>query len=85
MSKNKETLTVVVSGTAVEVTVNENAPLRTVIPEALKESKAVGRSPDDWELKDKDGNILDLDKKIEEYAFTDETKLFLSLKAGHAG
>lgn len=85
MAKHKETLTVVVNGQAVEVSANENAPLRTIIPEALRESGNLGQPQDNWELKDAAGNLLPLDKKIEEFGFTPETKLFLSLKAGVAG
>lgn len=83
--KHSVTLTIVVGSTPVKVTVNDNEPLRAVIPKALEESKTVGRPPDDWELKDKDGNLLDVSKTVADYGFTDETTLFLSLKAGHAG
>jgi len=82
---NKITLTVIVNGQPTQVTANLNAPLHTVIPEALKESGNVGQKPDAWELKDVSGNLLDISKKIEEYGFTSDTKLFLSLKAGVAG
>ena len=64
---------------------NKNAPLQTVIPEALRLSGSVGQPPDNWELKDANGNVLDLHKKIEEYHFGPDTTLFLSLKTGAAG
>ncbi|MGH3146793.1 MAG: DUF2604 domain-containing protein, partial [Rubrobacter sp.] len=38
MPKNKGTLTVVVNGKATEVEANENAPIQTVIPRALKQT-----------------------------------------------
>jgi len=85
MANHKETLTVVVNGQPVEVKVNEHAPLQTVIPHALKESGNVGQPPENWELKDAAGNLLDLNKKIEDFHFADDVKLFLSLKAGVAG
>lgn len=85
MAKNKETLTVIVNGKPTEVEVNVNAPLRTVIPKALQQTGNTGQPPENWELRDEDGNILDLDKKIGDYAFTDDTKLFLNLKAGIGG
>ena len=85
MSKKRDTLTVVVNGQPVEVDVNIHAPLRTVIPKALHDSGNVGQPPENWELKDAAGNLLDLDKKIEDYHFSPETTLFLSLKAGVAG
>jgi len=42
---NKLTLTVVVSGDEVRVSVNTNAPLRTVIPQALHEARHEGQPP----------------------------------------
>ena len=82
---NKLTLTVVVNGQPAEVTTNVNAPLHTVIPEALTKTGNVGQPPENWELKDANGAALELSKNISEFGFTRETKLFLSLKAGVAG
>ena len=83
--KNELVLTVIVNGAPVQVTANVNAPLHSVIPEALRESGNVGQSPDGWELKDAGGTVLDGGKKIGDYGFGAETRLFLSLKAGAAG
>jgi hypothetical protein len=83
--KNEITLTIIVNGVPTAVGANVNAPLHTVIPEALKESGNVGQSPDGWELKNEAGTVLDGSKKIGEFGFTTDTKLFLSLKAGAAG
>ena len=85
VGKNQIELTVIVNGTPVQVEGNVNAPLLTIIPEALKASGNVGQSPDAWELKDAGGTVLDGNKKIGDFGFTKETKLFLSLKAGVAG
>ncbi len=85
MSKNKETVTVVVGGEATEVEVNMNAPLRTIIPVALKQTNNQGQPPENWELHDASGNLLDLGAKIETLTFTPETKLFLNLKVGVSG
>ena len=85
MSAHKDTLTVVVNGNPVEVEANPHAPLRTVIEKALHESGDVARPPGDWELKDKAGNVLDPGRKIEDYHFPNDVRLFLSLKAGVAG
>jgi len=83
--KVKETLTIVVNGQPVEVEANVNAPLKSVIGKALELSGNVGQPAENWELKDAAGVLLALDKKIGEYAFADDAKLFLSLKAGAAG
>jgi hypothetical protein len=85
MPRNKNTLTVVVNGTPTEVEANDHAPLRTIIPKALHQTGNSGQPPEQWELKDAQGNLLDLDKKIGDYNFPDDVKLFLSLKAGVGG
>ncbi len=85
MSKEKESLTVVVNGRPIELTVNENAPLHTLIPKALEESGNQGQPPDNWELRDERGNLLDLNQKIEDFHFAEGTKLFLNPKAGVGG
>lgn len=84
-NKNQVTLSVIVNGQPTDVTANVNAPLHTIIPEALKQTNNVGQPPENWELKDAAGNVLDGNRKIEDFGFTKETKLFLGLKAGIAG
>jgi len=81
----KETLTIVVASTPTEVTRNENAPLGSVVQKALEQTKNVGQPPENWELKDQAGNVLDLNKKIKDFNFPDDVVLFLSLKAGIGG
>lgn len=85
MNNNKETITVVVNGTPTEVDANKNAPLHTIIPKALEQTGNQGQPPENWELKDLHGVLLDLNKKIEEFNFPPDVKLFLSLKAGIGG
>lgn len=82
--KQKDTLTVVVNGTPTEVTYNPNQPLHTIIPEALRETHNSG-PPDRWEIKDKDGNTLDGDRKVGDFHFPSDVVLFLTLKAGIGG
>ena len=82
--KNQVTLTVVVGGEETEVTANVNAPLQTIIPEALRETGNVGQPPENWEVL-LGGAPLDPKKKIGEFAFGPGTRLFLSLKAGAGG
>ncbi len=85
MPENKLSLSVIVNGQPVEVEANQNAPLHTVIPRALEESGNSGQGPENWELRDVQGNLLDTSKKIEEFAFAAGTRLFLNLKAGVGG
>lgn len=82
---NQVTFTVVVNGSPTQVTANVHAPIHTVIPEALRETENTGQPQENWELRDEPGNLLDPQRKIEDFNFGPGTKLFLSLKAGIGG
>ena len=84
-NKPKETLTIVVGGQPTEVEVNSHAPLHTIVPRALEQTGNTGQPPENWELRDEAGTLLDLDKTIGDYEFAEDTKLFLNLKAGVGG
>ena len=81
----KISITVVVNGQPTVVDALGDDPLRTIIPDALRQTENSGQPPENWELRDTDGNLLDLDKKIEDYGFADKVRLFLNLKAGVGG
>jgi uncharacterized protein DUF2604 len=85
LSDHKIALNVVVNGQPVVVEANENAPLKSLIEKALEESHTVGQPPDNWEIRDEQGNLLDLTKKIGTFGFAMGITLLLSLKAGAAG
>jgi len=85
MSRNKETLTVIITGVPYEVDTNDNAPLHTVVQKALQQSNNTGQPKENWVLRDEQGTILDLEKKVGDYGFTDDTKLFLNVKEGVGG
>lgn len=85
MNKNKSTLMVVVSGTEIEVEYNVNTPLRTIVNHALAETGNSGQPASEWHLRNLQGDLLDLGKKIGEYGFTPGTKLFLNPGAGVTG
>lgn len=82
---NEIDITVVVNGQPIQVSGNRNAPLHTIIPKALHDSGNVGQPPENWELRDLAGALLDTNQKIEAFDFNAETKLFLNLKAGVGG
>lgn len=82
---NKISITVVVNGQPTLVEANLHAPLRTIIPKALEQTGNVGQPPDQWELRDAAGELLDLDTKIEDSHFPPNVTLFLNLKAGVGG
>ena len=78
-------VTVVVNGEPTEVEVNENAPLTALVGKALVKTTNTGQAPENWELRDGQGNELDLDKKFASFGFAEGVKLFLNLKAGIGG
>jgi hypothetical protein len=82
---NKIALVAVVNGQPVNVEGNVNAPLQTIIPEALEKSGNKGQPPENWLVKDEQGNELDRLKKIGDFNFAPGTKIFLSLRAGVTG
>ena len=81
----KISIIVVVNGQPTEVDAFDDAPLSAVIPDALSQTDNSGQPPENWELRDTDGTLLDLDKKIEDYGFPPKFRLFLNLKAGVGG
>ncbi|MEJ7791964.1 MAG: DUF2604 domain-containing protein [Gaiellaceae bacterium] len=82
---NKIDVTVVVNGSPVVVEANQNAPLHTVISKALQQTGNSGQPPENWELRDAAGTLLDGSKKIEDFGFPADVRVFLSLKAGVGG
>jgi hypothetical protein len=85
MAGNKIELAVVVNGQATVVEGNANAPLQTIIPRALDQTGNSGQPPENWELRDAQGTLLDTSKKIASFNFTPDIRLFLNLKAGVGG
>ena len=81
----KAEITVVVTGQPTVVFAIEDQPLGNIIPEALRQTGNSGQPPENWELRDADGNLLDPDKKFGNYAFPEKARLFLNLKAGVGG
>lgn len=84
-SKNKRDIAVIVNGEPTVVEANVNAPLGTIIPKALEQTENTGQPPENWELRDAQGNELDLHKKVEDYDFAENVVLKLNLKAGIGG
>lgn len=82
---DKINLTVVVNGEPTVVAAQPNAPLRTVVAKALSQTHNTGQPPDQWELRNEGGVLLDLGQKIELFGFAAGTTLFLNLIAGVGG
>ena len=86
MSNSKKiSITVVVNGQPTVVDAIEDSPLGKIIPDALRQTENSGQPAANWELRDADGNLLDLNKKIGDYGFPPKVRLFLNLKAGVGG
>ena len=84
-NQKKISITVVVNGQPTVVETTEDAPLGKIIPYALRQTENSGQPAENWELRDGDGNLLDLTKKIGDYGFPPKVRLFLNLKAGVGG
>src|SRR6266702_4053451 len=82
---DKIALVVVVNGAPTVVEANLNAPLRSIIGPALAQTNNTGQPPENWELRDGAGQILDLSAKIDTFGFAADTRLFLNLRAGVGG
>ena len=84
-TQKKISITVIVNGQPTVVDAVENDPLGAIIPDALRQTAQLGQPPENWEIRDADGNLLDPDKKIGDYGFPPKVRLFLNLKAGVGG
>ena len=78
-------ITVVVNGQPTLVDATLGAPLGSIIPIALRQTHNLGQQPQNWELRDADGTLLDTQRRIKDYAFPPGVRLFLNLKAGVGG
>lgn len=85
MPSNKIDLAVIVNGQPTLIDGNINAPLETIIPRVLEQTGNTGQPPENWELRDAQGTLLDTSKKIGSFAFPLDVRLFLNLKAGIGG
>lgn len=78
-------ITMVVNGQPVTIEATQQEQLSDVRQRALTETQNLAQPPENWEIKDEAGTVLDPDKRVGHYHFGKEVTLFLSLKAGAAG
>jgi predicted ribosome quality control (RQC) complex YloA/Tae2 family protein len=78
-------ITMVVNGQPVTIEATEQEKLSDVRQRALTETQNLAQPPENWEIKNEAGAVLDPDKRVGDYHFGKEVTLFLSLKAGAAG
>jgi hypothetical protein len=84
-SKSKVDLAVIVNGQPTIVEAGLNSPLHSIIGKALEQTGNSGQPPENWEFRDAGGALLDGTKKIGDFHFPADVKLFLNLKAGIGG
>lgn len=84
-SSNKIAIKVVVNGTETLVQANLNEPLHVTAQHALNETHNSGRPLSEWELKDANGRVLDLNQKVSSFQFAEDTTLYLQPTVGVNG
>lgn len=85
MADHKLNLVFIVNGTPVNLEVNVNQPLHSILGQVLSKAGVPGDAqPEKWEF-NYNGNVLDANKKIGEFGFPAGAQIFLNLKAGVAG
>lgn len=83
---HKITIIFVINGENYSVTTNVNAPLLSAMEQALKDSGNTGRrDPGEWEVRDSNGVLLELGRKIGELGLHDGARLFVSPRVGAGG
>lgn len=78
-------LVFVINGVNVPLETAVEPPLKEAVARALAESHNTGRPPSEWQVRDVSGVLLEVDRKIKDFEFTDGTRLFLSLAVGAGG
>ncbi|HKW76641.1 MAG TPA: DUF2604 domain-containing protein [Terriglobales bacterium] len=83
--ENKIELIFIINGANFKLEVNLNEPLGSAVARALEKSGNTGRPASDWQVRDANGVLLETQRQIKDFGFTNETRLFLSLAVGAGG
>ena len=78
-------LVFIINGANFSVETSIDAPLKEAVARALAESGNTGRPASEWQVRDSNGVLLDVERKIKDFGFTNGTRLFLSLAVGAGG
>jgi hypothetical protein len=78
-------LVFIINGVDYPVEVNAEAPLAGAVERALDESHNTGRPPDEWEVRNSAGVLLEKGRTIEDLGLKNGARLFLSLRVGAGG
>ena len=80
----KITLIFIINGESFPVETNIKAPLKSAVEKALHESENTARPITDWQVK-YNGQVLDMNAKVEDLNLPDNAELLLTLKVGEGG
>jgi hypothetical protein len=78
-------ITAVVAGKGVLIEARKDQTLADVRDEALKRTDNVGQPPENWEIKDEAGHVLNPATTVGDCHFGPQVTLYITLKAGAAG
>jgi hypothetical protein len=75
----------IINGQDFPIEVNIHAPLMEAVQRALAESSNTGRPPDDWEVRDASGVLLEKNRTPKDLGLHNGARLFLSVRVGAGG
>ncbi len=83
--ENKIGLIFIINGQDFPIEANIHAPLMEAIQRALATSGNTGRPPDEWEVRDTSGVLLEKNRTPKDLGLHNGARLFLSLRVGAGG
>ena len=75
----------IINGQDYPIEANVHAPLMVAVQQALNESDNKGRPPEEWEVRDASGVLLETNRTPKELGLSEGVRLFLSLRVGAGG
>ena len=75
----------IINGQDYSIESNVNAPLMAAVQRALTESDNTGRPPEEWEVRDASGVLLEKNRTPKDLGLLEGVRLFLSLRVGAGG
>ena len=82
---HKMRLVFIINGVDLSIDVNMDAPLIEAVQRVLEESNNTGRPPEEWEVRDVGGVLLEINRTPKELGLQEGARLFLSLRVGAGG
>ncbi len=75
----------IINGQDYPIDASLHAPLMEAVEQALAVSGNTGRAPDEWEVRDASGVLLEKNRSPKDLGLNDGVRLFLSLRVGAGG